>query len=254
MKNVINIGIYNNWFDGHQDYVYRVVNGDSKYYVDGFPMLTLPTEKIPNKFNIKDFLKDSTGVNCPSINNYYFNTYTILSPFEFTLNYDGNNILYTDTNLRDDALHEFIGSVITNIEYLKDGRIIFQILIDNFYQSDDENVFIEVLDCMSNQNNNYKILSARLNIYDYPRKIHTPVIWEDTSKPLTIKYGQVLNHIRFTAYKNTYEKILIKEILNPNEVLPHYLKNYKTYNKFKINFYKLLELIRKYRKKKIMKL
>ena len=103
-------------------------------------------------------------------------------------------------------------------------------------------------------NSNCSILNARLNIYDYPRQVHIPILWKDISLPLTINWGEVICLVRFTQYNNPYVKINLKEILNPNEVVPNYVKNFNIFSRFKINFFKLLPQLRKLRKKKMMKL
>ena len=165
---------------------------------------------------------------CLGVQDLWGNVYAIKSPFDIRMKYDKDTktILFdTDfTNINESELERLFN---TNENGNTKKYTTIQFLLAQIFSCDKQctvTVLPPIFELEKNPMWQYiRLVSGRMNIYDWHRDVNFSFEWLDTTKEIEFKQGEVLFYVMFNS-KNLDEKINIKKLEYQGEIKKSYLR------------------------------
>lgn len=147
---------------------------------------------------------------CPSVNEEIKNTYVILSPIDYTIKWDGDEITTPDYN-------KMVFKHLVTPHYYEDGKCsnVVSVGLHTLWFSDQKCVITVTPPYMSNTefSKNMTMISGQLDINSWLRPLDV-LFFLENDKPVFIKKGEPLLYVKF----HTDKKIKLKRFNYSTEV------------------------------------
>ena len=161
---------------------------------------------------------------CPAWQNLINNSYTVKSPVDLEIFFKEETKEIYATELTQYKFDSLIGvNKGSSNNWSGEKEVVFLIFIGYLFWTEDKDVWIEQsIYPPTLQNNNFEIIEGRFPLSCWTRSVVVGVRMKDFSKPISIKRGDFLYHVRFFS---NFDKVrLIRK--EPNQkLLNEYFRN-----------------------------
>lgn len=216
--------------------IYLGLNGPSPAFID----IKDSTQRLTEKVQWTDYSR------CPSVIQFSNNLYSLKSPIDLDIIYDGNTIHFD----YEQYPMEFISKIATERD-LRAGMISLGICPYMFFADSDCEMQFSGPTLVNNDfSQKCMVVPGQYNIGKWFRGIDFGLFVNEKNTRVSIKKGDTLANIRFlTSEKITFKKFFITPELNN---LANLVVNYKHSQKFPLNNY-LKNMYSDFQKSKIRK-
>jgi len=195
---------------------------------------------------------------CPAVNELERRLFVITCPFNIELEVEresGAFSLYVvdeGTRLDEDLIGKYVMLMKPDL-WREADRPVLQISIPYVFLCDEECYMTQCPPYLESKHYKWPgtLISGRFPIRDWPRVLNWAFEWEDVSKPLKLRRGQPLCYVYFETTKPSHPIKLVAAENTPE--LEKFRKGISGVPKFTSNTFKLMDVARLRRPKKLLK-